>query len=177
MRHAFFSEQLKRLVSAFGEKAINEEKSKLLWAKFKDVDDGVFVQVIDNIVLNQRQSPILDDFNREVMRARSSIQNMVRGNSPDMVCITCDGSGWLLTTPRGCVVPIAEKCDCKSFARKIDADENYDSAFSDDDRKAMVRTCIDRIKGGIPDAEWSEFQKAISLQIKNHESAKGAKLQ
>lgn len=177
MIYSFFEMQLKRLVVAFGDKAVNTEKAMLLWKKFKDVEDRVFVEVVDNLVLNQRQTPILDDFNREVMRARAVIRTTTAGKSDDMVCVTCDGSGWFLRTPPGLVVPVAERCECKSFRKKIEHDWEYQSAFSDQDRAVMVATCIDRMNGGVSDGAWKEFQKALSQQIRNHEVIGGAKLQ
>ena len=172
MNHNFFELQLKRLVSAFGEKAVNEEKAILLWRKFKDVADQVFVQVVDNIVLNQRQSPVLDDFIREITRVKAAAQSAGRGQGSDMVCVTCDGSGWFLTTPRGLMVPNAERCDCKSFVKKFDDGENYVSVFSDGDRQVMVDTCIRRVRGGVSDAEWKTFQTALSDQIRLREKAR-----
>jgi len=165
MTHFHFQEQLKRLVLAFGEKATNEEKARLLWVKFKHIDDQLFTQVVDNLILSQRQTPILDDFNRELKTAHDTNRRKKPDVSiSDPVCVDCSGSGWRSVVPPGAVVPTAYACDCKTFE-----DPNLeDSAFSDQDRTLMLRTISARVQGKVSDAEWSEFKKNIDATIKIH---------
>lgn len=130
MNFTFFQTQIDRLRSAFGDKGVNEEKTKLLWSKFKEVDPGMFTQVVDYLVLNQRQTPILDDFMREMNAAVARIGNC--GRTPE--CQDCGSSGWIMP-PEGTQNPVAMRCQCRggpeALARVIRNGKNPDPKLAD----------------------------------------------
>jgi len=94
MLQVHFLDQIKRLTLAYGDKAINQEKTRLLWDKFKHLDDGTFSVVIDNIILNQRQSPTLDDFIKNLFDANKQAAPEKKLPVDLPICDGCDGSAF-----------------------------------------------------------------------------------
>jgi len=79
---------------AFGDKATNPEKTRLLWDKFKHVPDGMFTVGIDNIILTQRQSPTLEDFIKNLFEAKKLVAPQKKPPLDEPLCAGCNGSAF-----------------------------------------------------------------------------------
>jgi hypothetical protein len=65
-----FNTQYQRLVKHFGKTAMSEEKAILIWREVREYDASWFGRVIDHMIGNLRQAPIMVDFREWISKER-----------------------------------------------------------------------------------------------------------
>ncbi|HMX98737.1 MAG TPA: hypothetical protein PK473_03110 [Nitrosomonas sp.] len=73
-----FQIQIKRLKETYGDKAYPEERIKVLWAQFKNVQNHEFVDTVTMLIANHRQPPMLGEIEKEIQLAINRTKDGLR---------------------------------------------------------------------------------------------------
>lgn len=65
-----FEAQIKRLQDTYGERAYGVERCKVMWRTFQCERDEVFVEAIDELIMNQRSTPLMAELHDAMSKAR-----------------------------------------------------------------------------------------------------------
>lgn len=68
-----FARHFDRLIQTFGARAFPEERNKLIWQQLCDMDDDWFGRLVDKMIGDLRQPPMLPDFRDSANRERKRI--------------------------------------------------------------------------------------------------------
>jgi len=109
-----FMEQMKRLMTHYGDKNFSTEYVKLLKFEMIDLNDYQFEDVCRSLILNCRYAPLLKDFQKYANKKRyQSDQAMGDANQ----CTICEGTGFTFVNEDDPMkiytgVPTSKFCKC-----------------------------------------------------------------
>lgn len=118
MTPEFFQGQIQRLSNVFGG-AYKTERTQLIWNEMGNLPDDAFKRIVDRLISECRQAPLLPEFRdqaaveREKIWSRQKAMGSVMSNLHEFAkCSTCHGSGSVLVRRKDDHSPWAFKCGC-----------------------------------------------------------------
>lgn len=115
-----FGAQIDRLKRTFGDRAYPEERNRLIYREVKDFDRRWLESVVDGLIANCRQAPILADFAQVISAEKERVWKKTRdaGESAwvertSWACAYCCDSGVFLARKDSEPGPSAFRCHCE----------------------------------------------------------------
>lgn len=119
MTAEFFQRQMERLSNVFGG-AYKTERTQLIWKEMAALPEDAFERVVNKLIGECRQAPMIQDFREaasvereKIWQRRKDIPLMEQIRDFDK-CPSCGGQGVVLARRKDDQTPWAFKCGCPS---------------------------------------------------------------
>jgi hypothetical protein len=73
MTHQEFDHHMNRLKDCFGDRSYSDERTKRIWREVRDFDSNWFEKIVDRFIGQERQPPILPQFQEETSIERERL--------------------------------------------------------------------------------------------------------
>lgn len=130
-----FQAEINRMASVFTPAAFAKERRDLIWKECGNLSDDVFTRIVNRLIGECRQAPLVPDFREAAAYERERIweaQKVIPLRTPEgenWRCGICRGSGAVLARRKGAPMagPYAFKCGCSIGSRDMRALPRWDS--------------------------------------------------
>lgn len=121
MTESEFNAQMNRLTAQFGKSFYTTERQVLIWDAVGTLDGFTFRRIVDKLIGECRQAPLVPEIREHVARERERLWSSTKRDPMQyptgrgVLCPQCKDSGALLALPKdGKSGPYAFKCLCDS---------------------------------------------------------------